>query len=302
MNTTEILQYYSNLLIFQYHGKEKATGTIEALASCVVMPQTTVEVISFSSVPGSGAFTLFYGDEETASIPYTATAGDVQTALQALTGLGSVTVTGDFTDGFTVTFTGVDPVALILTEGTNTLGVTITVTETDVILPLAVENAFNLTGDSVAVGAQLDILGKYAGVTRSGQGFTSFITLSDADFLTLIKLAVIKNSAQSDLYSIQTLMFTFFPNQVVVTDFKTMRMSYMFSEAVASLDLLQMVVNQDLIPVPMAVGLAIILAPDVLSFFGFRTYPAAAVDNTPFNDYGDYQTDWPWLSYADSIL
>lgn len=91
-----------------------------------------VQTITFSGVPATGAFTLFFEDEETASIPYTAVAADIQTALNDLDLLSAVTVSGSFAAGFVVTFAGVDGKQEqdLLVEGTNTLAVTITITET----------------------------------------------------------------------------------------------------------------------------------------------------------------------------
>lgn len=96
-----------------------------------------VQDITFDAVPDSGAFTLVFDGEETASLPFGAVAADVETALNNLTNLQDVTVTGDFTIGFTVTFTLQDGQAPqpLLAEGDNTLldgvnPVVITFTET----------------------------------------------------------------------------------------------------------------------------------------------------------------------------
>ena len=97
-----------------------------------------VQDITFSAVPASGDFTLVYDGDETNAIDYTDTNTTVQTELNSLAGLSSVTVTGDFTSGFTVTFTGSDGEQdqEALTVGTNTLqdsgpaDVDITITET----------------------------------------------------------------------------------------------------------------------------------------------------------------------------
>lgn len=73
---------------------------------------TAIQRIDFDTVATVGDFKLTYGGEDTAAISYDDDATDVQTALRALTGLSSVTVTGDFSAGFAITFTGVvGPVA-----------------------------------------------------------------------------------------------------------------------------------------------------------------------------------------------
>lgn len=174
---------------------------------------------------------------------------------------------------------------------------------TGVALPVAVQDAFNVTGDSPAEGVQLDVIGDYAGVTRYGYVLGQPITLNDTDFLTLIQLAIIKNGSGSSLYDIQTLLHQFFPNEVLVFDYQNMQMSYLVSTAIGSLDLVELAIANGLLPKPMGVELAsVIYAPVVITFFGFRTYVLPGYNVTPFNSYTDYQTDWPWVSYANAVL
>ena len=58
--------------------------------------------------PGSGTFTLTYTGETTTDLPYHPAAGEVQTALEALTsiGAGNIDVTKDGNWGYVLTFTG----------------------------------------------------------------------------------------------------------------------------------------------------------------------------------------------------
>jgi len=306
MTPLELVQYYANLLILQYNGLRRAAGTVGAFASGVLAPQTTVQSVVFSATPTAGAFSFEWTIYSTASIAYNASAGTIQTRLRAIPGLGSVVVTGSIAAGLTVVFTGVVPPADSLAIAANTLTasavpVTGTVTETDVTLPFAIQDAFNLTGANLAVGVQLDTLGKYAGVSRTGQGFTTEITLSDADFYKLIQLATVKNSAGSSLADIQNLLYRFFPGEVLVFDYANMHMSYLISTAVGSQDLVQLFVTEGLLPRPMGVQLAgVIYAPIINKFFGFGTYFQAAFNSEPFNRYNSYHTDWLFLSYAQS--
>jgi len=89
------------------------------------------QLVDFSEVPDSGTFTLSYGLLETSALAFNASAAAVQTALQALDGLENVTVTGNMTNGFVVTFIGVDsPVGLMtsdsaLLEGANPVTIAI---------------------------------------------------------------------------------------------------------------------------------------------------------------------------------
>lgn len=133
-------------------------------------------------------------------------------------------------------------------------------------LPLSVQNAFNLTG---SVGVQLDVLGKYIGVKRSGYGLSGQpITLNDADFLKLIQLALLTNSAQSDLNTIQSLLQIFFAGELFVFDYQDMRMSYFINSSIGSPDLIQLFITEGLLPKPMAVQLAAPILNANLKFFG----------------------------------
>lgn len=82
-----------------------------------------VQDIDFSTVPDAGAFTLIYNGEETADILFSDNAAAVQSALNNLPSLSGVSVAGDFTAGFTVTYSGADgqQAQVLLLVGSNTL-------------------------------------------------------------------------------------------------------------------------------------------------------------------------------------
>lgn len=347
MNVRALVDYYASLLILQYVGKMRAYATMQVVATPIIMPQVTVETITFDPVPTSGMFTLLYNGNESEPINWNDSAATIQANLRGLAqetidggaadtaaftatydggdatttswiylfdggtafgfDLSGIVVTGSIASGtLTITFVGVTPPAYLFELGDNTLSdgtdtVVPLITETDETLPLAVQDGFNLIGADTAVGAQLDILGKYVGVTRYGNGFDATITLDDADFLSLIRMAIIKNISGSSLATIQAFLFQFFPDEVFVFDYKDMRMSFLIDADVGSLNLIQLFITEGLLPVPMGVSYAVIYAPVIDHFFGFRTYTSAAVNAKPFNDYADYQEDWPWLSYADSV-
>lgn len=89
--------------------------------------------VAFSAVPDSGTFTLSFGSTATSALAFGASAANVQTALRAIQGLESVTVSGNFTSGFIVTFIGVDSPVTLLTHSSSLLnGVTaVTIAVTD---------------------------------------------------------------------------------------------------------------------------------------------------------------------------
>jgi hypothetical protein len=310
MNTNELIDYYANLLIMQYKSKPRAYATIQALAAGINMPQTTVETVSLSGVPASGTFVLSYGGVNTAAINWNDNSATVQIKLRAIDGLEDVTVLGSPAERFiTVTFEGVTPPAQILEVVSTSMQtsapapVSIQIAEIDEILPIAVQNAYNLMGENTAVGAQLDAIAKYAGVSRTGPGFYEQVVLSDADFLSLIKLAIVKNTSSSSLGDIQELLNTFFPDEILIFDSQLMKISYFISSSLGSRELVEMFIMQKILPKPMGVKIAVILyVPDVNSFFGFRTYTAANPNVKPFNSYTDYDPDTEFLSYQDAIV
>lgn len=301
----EIVESYQGLLIMQYLNLPKASATIGFLAGQAIISQTNVQQIDFSGVCTSGAFVLSYNGNSTATINWNDSAATIQTKLQAIPGLSAVTVAGSIANQvLTVTFTNVIAPAFMLDVASTSLMagavvVTVTIVETDITLPLAVQNGFNLIGDQIAQGVQLDVIGQYCGVTRYAQGFTMPITLNDADFYTLIKMAIIKNNAGSSLYTIENLLAQFFPGQISVLDTKQMSLIYVIPQTVGSGDLIQVFVTEGVLPSPMAVAVGVINPPSA-NLFVFRTYEAAA-GGAPFNSYDSYSLTAPWLSYSNKI-
>jgi hypothetical protein len=80
------------------------------------------QLLTFSAIPDAGTFTITFGSDTTAAIPFSADDEAVETALRAIEGLEDILVTGDFEDGFRVTFVGVDaPVAMATASSSLTL-------------------------------------------------------------------------------------------------------------------------------------------------------------------------------------
>jgi len=87
----------------------QATGIINAPFTVVDRSTTSVKlgIGSRSLLPETGDYTLTFGADTTSAIPAAATAGQVATALNALTSIssaGGVTVTGALEDHFTIRF------------------------------------------------------------------------------------------------------------------------------------------------------------------------------------------------------
>lgn len=170
-------------------------------------------------------------------------------------------------------------------------------------LPNQIQNAFNLIGSDTAIGVQLDTLGKYVGVTRSGNGFYGPITLDDENFLTLIRMGIVRNGSSSSLAAIQKLLHQFFAGEVFVFDYKNMNMSYLINSSIGNQDIVQLFITEKLLPKPMGVGISVILSPAIDMFFGFVTYDAEInPQGTPFNTYDFYSSDYIWVSYSDAVI
>lgn len=167
-------------------------------------------------------------------------------------------------------------------------------------IAFAVRDAFAI---DTAVGVQLDVLAKYAGVSRLAKTFTTTIVLTDDELRFMIKMKIVQNNSGSSLYDIQYLLVNYLDGALKVFDFKNMALSYYFDSAFGSEQLAEAFVEQGLLPKPMGVQLAsLIYIADLDNIFGFRTYDLPAVDVSGFNTYDDYETDRPWLSYANAIV
>lgn len=137
-------------------------------------------------------------------------------------------------------------------------------------LPTQVQDAFNI---NTAIGVQLDVLGKYAGVTRTGYDLNgNLVILDDANFRSLIKLAIVKNNSGSSLADIQALIHLYFANEIFVFDNLNMQMSYLISSSVGSQDLVELFVTEGVLPKPMGVTLSSLVFIPSISLFGFTNY------------------------------
>lgn len=305
LSTYELVKYYVDLLIVQYKQKMNARGTVAALVSGVLQCQTTVQEVTFSDIPASGSFDLSYLGLSSVTIQWNDSDAAIQIALRSISGLDQVVVTGSIaSQTLQVTFDGVipSPVAPLVVEN-NTVqngsseDVSITVTETDLILPLAVQNGYNLIGDNIAEGAQLDVLGKYVGVSRNYPG----VVLDDDEMLTSIRFAISKNSSQSSLETIINLLESLFPGDFIIIDYMTMRISYIFNSSVVNPDLVTVLIAGGLIPKPAAVGATVILTPVIDQFFGMSSYSALNLEAQDFNTYGTWTGSKVFLSYSNVI-
>lgn len=110
----------------------------EFILPVAVFLGTAAQRVSFSTVPTTGTWKLSYNSVATSDLSFNAIASDIQTALRLITGLGNVTVTGDYTAGFTVNLFGIQtPFTLVGANGGSVLDASITVATLPIgILPI----------------------------------------------------------------------------------------------------------------------------------------------------------------------
>lgn len=144
-------------------------------------------------------------------------------------------------------------------------------------ISLDVLNAFDL---ETAVGQQLDILGKYIGLSRQVKIFLPNQTtrLNDDDYRTLLKLKLITNNGRASTGEIKKSLYELFPDTIRVYDNRDMSYTYFVSDTLQ--DLMTVIVSEELLPLPMSVEYRLIfVSKDVTKFFGFSNY--TGINNNP---------------------
>lgn len=318
MGITEIIEYYVKLLIIQYRSKPKASAHVRAFASESIIPELKNSAIGFSSVPSEGFFEigiLLPSDNyaQTVSIGFSDSAEDIQTAIRALSPeLSLAVVMGSIGNaGINIIF-NLDGASLDTSESyfnslKNAQGASVAVSlfNNDRTIPIAIQNAYNIDPSlgETAKGAQLDVLGKYVGVTRrvrllNGQ----YVDLNDSDMLAYIRLCAVITHLGSPLRDIDEGLNASFPDVLYAVDNFDMSMDYLVNNELVSGVLLDVLIAQNKLPKPMGVRLSnVIYAPPITKLFSFSSYEYEAPEGTGFNSYDDYNTDTHFLSYADSV-
>lgn len=154
----------------------------------VVIPYSlSVQLLTFAATPSSGTFTLSYNGNTTSSLAYNAPAtggSSVQSALQALPGLSTVTVTGSDSAGYTVTMTGVASPILPIIVATNTTGEAMMVASTET-LDAAITRTVSLVQYFGILAAEIPgsvVTLAAAAVVQALNKIVFFVSISTADF------------------------------------------------------------------------------------------------------------------------
>lgn len=97
---------YITDMIINYQGSD---GNKQQPLLDVSNPGTDeIQLISFSDIPNNGTWGLRFDGFDTAPLSYNATAIDVKSALEALPNIDLVSVNGDYSNGISVTFEGLN--------------------------------------------------------------------------------------------------------------------------------------------------------------------------------------------------
>lgn len=157
-------------------------------------------------------------------------------------------------------------------------------------------NGFNL---DTAVGKQLDTLGKYIGLGRQVKvniGSSDTNILTDDQYRILLKLKLVQNTNFSSTSQIRTALYELFPNDIRLFDPRTMVYEYQLSTLFN--DLVNVIIAEELLPLPMGVGYNINVVPDLLAIYGYYGYDG--LNDNP-NGYSSYTDGFKgkYLSYGD---
>lgn len=120
---------------------------------------------------------------------------------------------------------------------------------------VAIRDGFNI---DTTVGKQLDIIGKYTGISRA-----LYSSLSDDDFRTLVKFSIAKHYTNGSLKEIDTVLYNFFSDKIIVFDNYD---STMIIEYDSSLEaIVEIAKTNNIVPKPAGIGLTLTVFTDVVN-------------------------------------
>jgi len=118
-----------------------------------------------------------------------------------------------------------------------------------------IKNGFNIDN---SVGKQLDVLGKYVGVSRE-----LYSSLPDDDYRILVKMAIVKNSTNGSLKEIDDLFYLFFDRKINVFDNYDMSITVTYDPFIESI--ITVAKDNGIIPKPLGVELTLVRFSDVVN-------------------------------------
>lgn len=168
-----------------------------------------------------------------------------------------------------------------LPKAANTVGVWADCMTGDALLT-ELWDAFDI---DTAIGAQLDAIGKFVGISRYG--------LNDDKYRVIIKFKVLKNNIGVSMKEIDDAVYLYFGTQVVVVNNKDMTITYILANELG--DIIPILLSEDLLPAPLGVKTKAITSINPSNaYFGFKRGDMAT-DAVGFST-ADNKQEGIWLS------
>lgn len=158
---------------------------------------------------------------------------------------------------------------------------------------LSIINGFNI---ETAVGKQLDILGKYIGISRDYIKDGAVTLLTDDEYRVLLKLKIACNTSNLSHGSIDRSLYDLFGSDVRMDSVGNMEMTYFvpfdFEPVVIA------AIQKNALPRPMGVEVHYVIE-DKKKFFAYCDYDdQSAVYRTGFRDYNNPDKDGETFTYS----
>lgn len=231
-DVTEILEYYKNLLIVQYHNKPKARDTIELLTESVLASGILLDIKNAYSV-------------------------DEAVGIQ-------LDVIGKYA--------GIDRYY----EGQDLNGY-FAFTDYDEVTPDSGKRGFSDYSDFET---------KEGRWLTYGNTLAIDLKLNDEDYRILIKLKIVQNNSDHSHKSIDDSIFSAFGNDVIPDSTGDMVMYYFVP--IDKSEILKVAIQKEVLPRPMAVRLNFLIEK-LDGYFGFTSYNGSGA-LIGFSDYTDFDT------------
>lgn len=146
--------------------------------------QDEIQTISFPVQPDDGVFRLSFDGQETPDLDFNVASSVVESALNGLSNLSAVVVTGDVASGFTVTFAGTDGrkdqptlVSSLNSLTSLTIGVGIDIES----VQTGIENRALIPAESVQTGPVVAVSGSLTQIGTPVSGWDSVTNPLDAE-------------------------------------------------------------------------------------------------------------------------
>lgn len=263
----ELIDYYVNLLIIQYHNQPKAQATIALFAEVLLANGIALDVLNgYNLIPSQ--FPPGTWDQ-----PLSIWDAPDEMWDEGLSGVAigaQLDIIGKYV-------------------GLNRYFPELIITDYFALVPYSQYNALPSSPPEFGCSTYANFNNySYNGTLQYNDLVTTNEALTDANFYTLIQLAIIQNNMNYSFGAIDRLLFQFFGTNIRAEYPSAMHMVFFISSALTPL--MQAILYKKLLPVPIAVGALVVSNINNL-VFGFTDY---AGNISPFasgcSTYANYDT------------